>query len=198
MLTENGTIKARASLDGKMQKELTAGANGMSLAMIIAGAAGTAVFAVLYAISDIVFRSADDYYFIFMLIVFAALLGGGIGLKILVNRNIKAACSVNKINEYEFFKSYFIATETVNGEAVGTVKIYAGQIIKVRESKNYVFLYLNAAAVYPVDKNGLNEAEITAVKNIFRSSEGGAPSPASSQGVPPHTDEPEDPFSEFK
>ena len=96
MITEYGSIKAGAKLDEKMQKELSGGLNIYALLLIIFGSIGTAAFLVLYIIAEYVFPTVDDFWFLMLLIIFAALLGGGIGLKILLNKNLKAVRGIDK------------------------------------------------------------------------------------------------------
>lgn len=136
MVTEYGSIKAGAKLDEKMQKELSGGLNIYALLLLIFGSIGTAAFLVLYVIAEFVFPAVDDFWFLMLLIIFAALLGGGIGLKILLNKNLKAVRGIDKSVYYEFFKSYFTVTETLNKEPVASAKIYNTQIVNPEGSSS--------------------------------------------------------------
>lgn len=195
MVTENGSVKASARLDAAMQRELSAGTNRLAVTMITVGAVGVALFITMYVISGFVFRDADDFYFLFMSVAFAVLLGGGIGLKMLIKKNLRAALSAERVNEYEFFRDYFILTEYLNGEKVGAAKVFNRSVIRVRESKNYLFMYITASAVYPVCKADLEEGEVSTIKGLLMQSSSapyGAPVPPAPEA------EPQDPFGEFK
>lgn len=167
MITENGTVKVNTVIDEKMQKEYLAKSNKLTLAMIIVGAVATLVFLILYCISDS-YPVFEDGFTLPFLILFACLLGAAIGLKILFNKAVKQVKGCGKINEYEFFSDYFMLTQMTNGEAVATAKFYNSQITKVKDSKNYFFVYITAAQIFPVSKEGLTESELNILKTIFR------------------------------
>lgn len=207
MITENGTIKVSTALDEKMQKELTRGSFATSLTFIILGSIGVALFLVLEIVSIFLEWEDGNFYFL-MTVLFAIILGSGISLMLLINKNLKAVKGVSRVNTYEFYQSYFIISETLNGETVGSVKIYNNRIMKAREVKNYLFFYINAGAAYPVSKAELSEAELNTIKNIFRLNFNGgtvnlAAAPVESVNIGNAEDiyaasEPQDPFEEFK
>ena len=166
MITENGAIKVRTVIDEKMQKEFSANTNKLALAMLIVGAIGTFVFFVLFIISEFVRNMGDGFALPFM-IVFAACLGGGIGIKVLLNKVIQQVKGGAKVNEYEFFSDYFTVNQISGGETVATAKFYNTQIIKIKNGKNYFYLYINAQQVFPVDKTELSENELATLKTVF-------------------------------
>lgn len=167
MITENGAIKVSTALDEKMQKELTRGTHKMALTFIIMGAIGVALFFALEIVA-IFLDWEDENFYIWMTVLFAVILGSGISLMMTISKNLKAVRGVTKVNTYEFYQNFFILTESLNGETVGSAKVYNGQIIKAKECKNYLFFYINAAAAYPVDKAELSEAELNTLRSIFR------------------------------
>ena len=135
MITENGSIKTVASLNEKMQKELMREIYMMSLFCIILGAAGVSIFLALYIFSFII--EFESIFFMF-LILSAVCLVCGIVATMLLNKTVKTAVNANKEYTYEFFKDYFIATETLNGEIVTNAKFYNNQVVKFKETKNYL------------------------------------------------------------
>lgn len=166
-MNENETVKVRTVIDEKMQKEFSARSERHTLAMIILGSVGTVVFLVLFVLSEFISVLEDSFTLPF-LILFAALLGGGIGLKILLSKAVKQVRNCGKVNEYEFSDGYFTINQILNGETVATAKFYNNQILKVKESKNFFFVYINAAQVFPVTKAGLTEDELNVLKTAFR------------------------------
>lgn len=166
MITSEGTIKVSTLLDVNMQKELNKKPFILSLASTILGGVGVAVCFVLYIIAEYI--GLNENTFLFVMIIFAAILGLGIGLLILVNKSLKQVSLNVKENTYEFFGDYFTITETLNGEVVGNAKIYNSQILKSRESANYLFFFISAGAAYPVLKKDLSEKEIDELRKIFR------------------------------
>lgn len=203
MITENGSIKVSTQMDDKVQKEFSKNNFLMGLILTIISSIGLAVFLVLDIVS-IFLEFEDDGLFAFV-IVFAVFLGLGISLLILVNKAANSAKTSNKIYTYEFFKDYFTATETLNGENVATAKFYNSQVIKSRETKNYLFFYTNAATACPVFKGELTEEELNTLRSIFRlpvkggtvelNAEAVQPKTENTQEVAPKSD---DPFDEFK
>ena len=167
MITENGTVKVRTIVDEKMQKEFSANVNKLALTMLIAGSVGVAIFFTLFILSEFISGLKDDFTLPF-LIVFAAFLGGGIGLKVLYNKSLKQVANSGKVNEYEFFSDYFTVNQLLNGETVATAKFYNNQILKVKNGKNYFFIHINAAQVFPVAKAELAESELQILKTVLR------------------------------
>ena len=164
MITENGSIKTVASLNEKMQKELMRETYMMSLFCIIVGATVVSIFLALSILSSIL--EFEGLYFTF-LILFAVILVYGIVLTVLLNKTVKTAVNANKEYTYEFFKDYFTATETLNGEIVTTAKFYNNQVVKFKETKNYLFFYVNTVAACPVAKSELTKPEIETLKCNF-------------------------------
>ena len=199
MITEQGTIKVKTAIDANMQKELNSKPSAYALTLIIVGAIGVGIFLVLEIASAFV-EMKENAIFVF-LILFAVFLGAGIGLKVVINKTLKTVTALPKINEYEFFKDYFIIDQTMNGENIAHAKVYVNQITRSRESNNYLFFYIGAAA-YPVLKSELTEAELNTLRAIFRISVNGgtvtlAAAPSAVQYVQPERPA-EDPFDEFK
>ncbi len=165
MLTENGTIKAKTVLDASALKELTRKPSVFALALMIIGGIGAGVFLVLDIIAEYIGLN-ENLMFVFLLI-FAVFFGLGIGLKIILGKTSKTLSVSTKINEYEFFSDYFTVEQYVNGEQLARVKVYNGQVTKAKESKNYLFLYVDAAA-YPVAVSELTQEELNVLRQMFK------------------------------
>ena len=203
MLTPEGTIKSQTPMDVRMQKEMSRSADMMALAMIIVGAIGISVFIELEVLSAVFEKF--DYEVMFFILLFAVLLGLGIGVKVLIRKAIKNVTALPKINEYEFFADSFTIDQTVNGENVAHVKIFNSQVIKSKESKDYIALFVGGA-VYPVLKDGLSEGELNILRSNFKLPIKGAATvvcpPAGTEEkittADKSVEEPEEPFGEFK
>ena len=76
--------------------------------------------------------------------------------------------TVNSVNEYEFYDEYFTIKSTQDGEELANVKAYYKAMLKVRESKNYIFIYPNKALAYPVAKTALSDENLTTLRKIFK------------------------------
>lgn len=217
MITESGTIKVSTEMSEKVQKEFIKSTRTIGLVFTVIGAIGVAFFLVLEIIA--VFYEYDHEGMFVILIMESGLLGLGIGLLVLVGKTVKAAGTINRTFVYEFCKDYFTASEILNGEQVSSAKIYNSSIKKVKETKGYLFIYVNAASACPVDKCGLSEAELNMLRSFFRYRGAAQAHPGfagnvnttgnlpASDGAPAQNDippvqsapeEPDDPFEEFK
>lgn len=165
MSDQEKRICVKTEMNAQMQKELNSKQFIFALVLMIIGGAGVLVALILDIIATI--QDKPDKEIFIVLIVFAVFLGAGIGLFILVRKTNKAVMAQIKTNAYEFFPSYFTVTEICNGEEVAHAKIYNSQIVKSRESKNFLFFYASASAAYPVDKRNLMAEEISELKKFF-------------------------------
>lgn len=206
MITERGSIKVTTEINEKMQKEFSRGTYKMGLAFTIIGAICAALFLAL-EIASIILKFEEGY--ITFLILAAVILCSGVSIMVAVNKAVATVRNTRKVFVYEFFKEYISANEYLNGENVTTAKVYYGQISKGRETKNYLFFFINGASAFPVDKSQLNEAELNTLRGIFRLPvRGGAavmsagplsPQNTEQSGItPPEPSAPTDPFDEFK
>ena len=166
MITENGTVKVRTVIDENMQREYSANSNKIALAMLIGGAIGAFVFLVLYFVCEFMV-GWDDNLFLVLFFVFVVFLAGGIFLKIVLNKALQQVKSSPKVNEYEFCSDHFVINQISGGETVATVKFYYAQVTKIKETKNYVNIFINQAQVFPVGKADFDENEWNTFKSIF-------------------------------
>jgi len=80
-------------------------------------------------------------------------------------------CVENKIiNSYEFDQEYFYVSTTKNGDNLGNMKIYYKDIIKVKETENYLFLYINRINAYPIDKATTSKEDLILIKGLIEKS----------------------------
>lgn len=90
----------------------------------------------------------------------------GIGLVLLISINtVNKKASDNKIvGEYELEETFMIINAFKNGEQISSAKVYYKDLIKTKETENYLFLYPNKQTAYPVPKNKLTPEELSLVK----------------------------------
>ena len=55
-----------------------------------------------------------------------------------------------------------------NGEIFGTQKVYYKDIYKVREVKDYIFIYINATSAYIIKKSNTTDEEIAIIKCLLK------------------------------
>jgi hypothetical protein len=99
--------------------------------------------------------------------VFAVILGCGIGLLLIVKKQVNFLKTKNWENGYEFYKNYFIVNQFTNGENVAVVKNYVTQIEKAKETEKYLFFFISSSMAYPVSKEGLTDDEINTLRSVF-------------------------------
>lgn len=162
MITQNNTIKCEVSDFVKVQKELSAKLFYFSLAALIIGIAGTLAYIVLGTIFE-------DAGWVEILLVFCVPLA--IGLVFLLSRRSLIKQSLKNIgstNIYEFFSDCLIMRETRGGMEIAVVRVNYGDIVKVKETANYIFFFYRIkSTAYPIDKSTLTAAEINTVKKLF-------------------------------
>lgn len=171
MITEKGTIKVETTLDEKAQKEFMAKLFIVSLVCLIIGSIGIAAYLV-WDITAIILETYEPSIFI----LFVVMLSFAFGLIFIISRNkvVKKARAEDKREEYEFFSNYLIANDYLNGEQVATVKIYYKQISKRRETKNYLFFFIQTNAACALSKEALTEGELNTVRALLGFSARGA------------------------
>ncbi len=165
MVTQNNTIKCEVSDFVKVQKEFSAKLFYFSLVALIIGIVGTLAYIVLGTI-------LEDARWVEVLLVFCVPLA--IGLVFLLSRRslIKQSYkNVGSTNIYEFFSDCLIMREARGGMEIAVVRVNYNDIVKVKETANYVFFFYRLRNIaYPIDKNVLTVAEINTVKKLFKMS----------------------------
>lgn len=164
MITETGTIKIETQLDERAQKEFMGKLFIVSLVCLIIGSVGIAAY-MAWSITAIILETYEPS--IVILVVFAFLFAFGLIFVISYNKIIKKARTEDKKEVYEFFNSYVVANDYVNGEQVATVKIYYKNIVKRKETKNYIYFYMQANAACPVGKADMTEGELNAIRSLL-------------------------------
>ncbi len=164
MITENGTIKIETQLDENAQKEFMGKLFIGSLISLILGSVGIAAYLV-WDITAIILEAYEPG--IYILIIVACLFAFGLIFIISYNKVVKKARTEDKKEVYEFFSNYVVANDYLNGEQVATVKIYYKQISKRRETKNYLYFFVNTNAACAVNKAAMTEGELNAVRSLL-------------------------------
>lgn len=163
-MTENGSIKIETAINADMQREYLRKLYIVSLVSLISGSIGLAAYIVwVVLVTGTEAREPS----ILMLILFAVLFGFGLVFLLACKKTVKnTGKSGIKLESCEFFNNYIIAEDYLGGEKVATVKIYYSQIVKRRETKNFLFISLQPSAAIPVSKAGLSEGELNALRKL--------------------------------
>ncbi|MGN0824069.1 MAG: YcxB family protein [Candidatus Coproplasma sp.] len=161
MITEKGSIKVTTEHNENMYKELNR--TNIILAILYTVFGGIMLIAglLLYILTP-----ENDLLLLWVALGTILLI---LGITIIISaKNINKLNGVNsKAEENEFFQGYFISREYVNGEHLATAKIYYNRIVKVRETKNYIFIYNTRVTAVSVDKRNLTEQEINSIRSLL-------------------------------
>ena len=79
----------------------------------------------------------------------------GIFISYRIRKSYKAYNGDGKVNEYEFTEEHMTVRCTCGEEIIADVKCPYDEIVKLKESENYFFLFVNDITLYPVDKAGM-------------------------------------------
>jgi hypothetical protein len=150
----------KTKIDVEVQKELSKKIYKNSLIALIVGAVGLAVYIVLGTIFE--------NYWLDLLLVFAIPFGFGLVFIITIKKLMKKVEDINQINEY-VFEEVFVNVSTIrNGESVGTAKIYYKDLVKSKETQNYIYMYINKSAALPVKKENLTQDELIVLRSLLK------------------------------
>ena len=148
---ENYIMTTKTKLDEKMQKELSRNILIMAIIFIILGSIGL----IGYFIAD--FLEIKGYEF---LLIMTIPLGVGIGFCIIYSNAIQAAKRMNRENIYTFAETFFEIQTLYHNEVEATVKLFYIDIYKVKETKNFLFVFADAKRAYPIAKSNITNIDV--------------------------------------
>ncbi len=201
MITEKGTIKTSTNMDEKLFCELNSSLRKMCVAYIVLGAVLAPLGALALGVD--IYNGREASYGTFMVAIGVALIFLGIFFRLYYKNFNKAAIKMNRVEEAEFFDGYIMEYEYTDGELTSTNKVYYKWLLRIRETKNYLFLYNTRVTAIAVDKNSLPLSELNTIRMLLGRpvvGEAQAPVHVSEQKVEtPPTEEvpPEEPFTDM-
>jgi len=154
-------MKCNCEINKDVQKELNFKIKILSLILLIIGSISFLVYFIYYFITDITL-----YYPLYISIPF---LGIGIALMYLIKKNIQNAEKNIFTVYYEFFEDYMEIESYKKEELISKTKYYYKDIVKISESKHYLFLYPNTVSAFPILKNQLSTDDLNTLKNLINS-----------------------------
>ncbi len=75
---------------------------------------------------------------------------------------------IGLINEYEFSKEYMTLHSTRYGETTADIKHTYDEIVKLKETEKYLFLFINAITLYPVEKTQMDLEELEILRGYIK------------------------------
>ena len=149
----------KTELNSEVQTELSRPVYITSLIMLIIGSVGLVAYIVLGTIFD---NTALDY-----MLAFAVPFGFGLVFLITVKKMSKNIEKIKQTNEYTFEQDYMSVTTYRFEENEGSIKVYYRDLVKSRETKKYIFMYINKVSALAVDKTLLTEDELIILKSLL-------------------------------
>lgn len=161
MITEKGSIKVATEHNAEMNKELNKTTIIFGIAYAVLGGIMLLTSTLIYVIKPL-----PELPFLWLILGTVLLI---FGLTIVGSaKNINKLNGVNKkVEEAEFFSDYLINREYENGEHLVTAKVYYSRLVRVKETKNYIFLYNTRVTAVAVDKNKLTEQELNGIRSLL-------------------------------
>ena len=103
----------------------------------------------------------------FILSLMALVLAGGI-LMIWCYFKIKRdTLKENRTNEVEFFEEYLESRVIKNEQVVATQKVNYNEIVKIKETEDYIFIYPTINTAFVVDKKQFTSQELVEIKLLI-------------------------------
>lgn len=145
-------MQIRTKIDGKMQKELIMGQFVFAWIMLGLGIAGLVVYIGVYVGFDL----KENYpLLISCSIVFAV----GLVFVVSYNKIVKNAEVINKTNIYTISQEFMQIETEYHGEIQESTKLYYSDIFKIKETKNYIFVYPDSTKAFPIEKKNVSDID---------------------------------------
>ena len=150
-------FKCAVEIDEDLQKEANEKVWIISLTSAIIGVVGL----ISYIILSIFFKSI---WLTLLLCVMAFAFGFGIVYMFVINRINKKSVNKESTDELEIFEDYIDLKTIKNGEVIVTLKTYYKDLFRIRETKNFLFLYINRSSALAVPKKVFTPEEYLTIK----------------------------------
>lgn len=73
----------------------------------------------------------------------------------------------NRTNEVEFFEEYLESSVIKNEQVIATQKVNYNEIIKIKETEDYIFIYQTINTVFVVEKKQFSNQELVEIKLLI-------------------------------
>lgn len=144
-------MEVKTSLDERMQKELLKTPIICCWIIIIFGG----ISLILTIVTAIGAKKVDGIF----LLATAIFLIMGIVLLISLNKTIQSFQKTNRENVYTFYDEYVEVKTMYHDEVSGSSKLYYSDIFKVKETKSFIFIYLNPQQAFPILKENVSDLD---------------------------------------
>lgn len=145
-------MQIRTKIDGKMQKELIMGQFVFAWIMLGLGIAGL----VVYIAVGVAFDLKENYA---ILVPCSVVFAVGLVFVVSFNKIVKNAEVINKTNIYTFSQEFMQIETEYHGEIQESSKLYYSDILKIKETKNYIFVYPDSTKAFPIEKKNVSDID---------------------------------------
>lgn len=142
------------------QRELTAVRRKTFLLAIIIGAVGMLAYVVL--------RTFIESPVLDVMLIFAVPFGVGLVLYLVLNANIRQLAQKNYVNRFEFNDETLDISTMQHDEVIATYKLHYNEIVKVKETEKYYFVYIAKFSAYIISKENLTEDEKNKINKLLK------------------------------
>ena len=150
-------FKCSVKIDESLQKEVNEKMWLTSLVSTIIGAIGLGAYIIL----EVFFESILLDIFLW---VMAFSLGFGITYLIIIRNINKKSVTNETTDELEIYEEYINLSTIKDNEVIVSMKTYYKDLMKVREIKNYLLLYLNKSGALAIPKDAFTPEEFSTIK----------------------------------
>ena len=151
-------MKCNVKISENLLKELNHRSKVISLIMVFVGAVAIVLWATL---SEFL---GDSNWFYLLLCLGAIYFVFGIILLCNIKKITDNQLQNPKIEQMEFFADSVSVTTLKNDEVIATAKFRYSELIKARETENYIFLYPTKTNAVCADKNELGQENVQILK----------------------------------
>ena len=150
-------FKCSVKIDESLQKEVNEKMWITSLIATIVGAIGLGAYIVLATFFD-------NFLLDILLWVMAFIFGFGVVYLVIIRKINKKSVSNETTDELEIYEEYIDLSTIKNNEVVVTLKTYYKDLLKVKEIKNYLLLYINKSGALAIPKDAFTPEEFSTIK----------------------------------
>ena len=144
-------MEVKTSSDERMQKELLR--TPIICCWIII------VFGIISLVLTIATAIIDKKLNTTILVATTFFLVMGVILLISFNKTIQSVQKSNRENVYTFYDDYVEIKTMYHDEVAWSSKLYYFDIYKVKETKNFIFIYLNQQQAFPILKSNVSDLD---------------------------------------
>ena len=155
-------LEVSTNFDQNVQRELNEKLKNVSIICLIFGCFGLTIFVFLCSF----FEKTPTWVYLFLL--FALPFVFGLTSIVAISNSVRQAIFDRRVFKYQFENEFFLLTETKFEEKLAEIKIFYSDLVKIKHTKNYIFLYTTPKTALPVKKSNLTESELQTLLSLLK------------------------------